>query len=131
MRRWDELSQRKKMVGIGGLDAHGGKLYMEKLPPALKPEIFSYSRSFGTIRTHVLSPPLTGEDEADAKRVVGLMAGGQSFFAYGRLAEAEGFRFWAEANGRGYQRGAKGTERIECVKVGKCPISQEHCCLSC
>jgi len=107
MRRWDELSRKKKMVGIGGLDAHGGKLHMEKLPPAVKPEIFSYSRSFGTIRTHVLSRPLTGEDEADAERVIALLAGGQSFFAYDRLAEAEGFRFWAEANGRVYQMGAE------------------------
>lgn len=106
-RKWDELSRKKKMVGIGGLDAHGGKLHMEKLPRSLKPEIFSYTKTFGTIRTHVLSEPLTGEDEADAEHVVRLLAEGQSFFAYDKLAESEGFRFWAEVDGHVHQMGAE------------------------
>lgn len=115
-RKWDELCMEKKVVGIGGLDAHGGKLYLHKVPWAEIPEVFSYGKLFGAVRTHVLSPPLSGDDQADTMRVLELIAGGQSYFSYDRLAEADGFRFWAERNGGVYEMGSEVTG--EGVRLG-------------
>ena len=51
MRRWDELCRTRRMVAIGGLDAHQ---YGKRVGPIVPVRVMAYHRSFRLIRTHVL-----------------------------------------------------------------------------
>ena len=66
MRGWDELCRTRRMVAIGGLDAHQ---YGKRVGPFVPVRVMSYRRSFRLIRTHVLceAPPAREIAPAGAK----------------------------------------------------------------
>jgi len=89
---WDRLGARRRVVGIGGLDAHqfgrrvGGRV--------IRP--MGYARSFRQLRTHVLTEePLTRELDHDRRQVYDALREGRCYIAANALAPARGFRFWA------------------------------------
>jgi hypothetical protein len=101
---WDRLGARRRVVGIGGLDAHqfgrriGGRVI----------RAMGYARSFRQLRTHVLTAePLTGEVEHDGVQVYGALREGRCYIAAHALAPARGFRFWASAGGRDVAMGGE------------------------
>lgn len=96
---WDELGKRRKVVGIGGLDAHSRRAFFAKI------QVFPYEELFKTIRTHILSEPFTGVDEEDIKRVTSALVEGRSFVAYDFLADATGFAFTASDSLGTYEMG--------------------------
>jgi hypothetical protein len=102
LRAWDELCRKRRVVAIGGLDAHQvGK----RIGPVLV-RLMGYKRSFAQLRTHALTEsPLIGELEPDAAQVYGALQEGRCYLAVDALAPARGFAFWAQAAG--------GRERIE------------------
>ena len=66
-RRWDELCRTRRVVAIGGLDAHQ---YGKRVGPVVPIRVMSYRRSFRLIRTHVLcDEPPAGELERDRELV--------------------------------------------------------------
>ena len=86
--RWDELCRTRRVVAIGGLDAHqtGVRIRGRALSP------HPHERIFRTLRTHVLTPagdPQPG-DLYDA------LARGRCYLAMDALAPASGFEFRAE-----------------------------------
>ena len=90
LREWDRLGARRRVVGIGGLDAHqfgrrvGGRVI----------RAMGYARSFRQLRTHVLvAEPLTGDVEHDSRQVYGALAAGRCYIAAHAVAPARGFRF--------------------------------------
>ena len=108
LRRWDAWGLRpdpgrsrqpRRIVGIGGLDAHGLWVpfpilrfgFFQVLPAAFV---------FRTIRTHVLTEPWTGQADADRARLYEALQAGRCSFSYDLLADATGFRFWAERDAR-------------------------------
>jgi len=54
LKRWDDVSQSRKVVGIGGIDAHAHQHKM--LGGLLKVTVFHYKVQFQTVRTHLLLP---------------------------------------------------------------------------
>jgi hypothetical protein len=96
LRRWDELAQRRRVVGIGGVDVHDF-IYRFGF---LKLRIFPYKVYFKSIRTHLLlSQPLVPGNLPDAKKCVyDCLQQGRAFFSNFRRGDAFGFRFWAEKN---------------------------------
>ncbi len=68
--RWDSISQKRKVVGIGGVDAHAHKHKM--LGGLIQVTVFRYKVQFKTVRTHLLlNKPLTaGMDKAEAKNLI-------------------------------------------------------------
>ena len=52
---WDKLNLKRKVTGIGGVDAHAHKY---NLLGFMEVEIFPYKVLFKSIRTHVLGPRL-------------------------------------------------------------------------
>jgi len=67
--RWDSLNQKRRVVGIGGVDAHG---HIHRLMSFFSIRIFRYKVSFKTIRTHIITEtPLTpGKNYKDNLQIV-------------------------------------------------------------
>jgi hypothetical protein len=94
LQRWDMLMENgKRIVALGGSDAHA--LHMHMGP--LKKVIFPYEFHFRTINTHVFVPePLTGDAAVDKKMIYEALAKGNCFVAYDLPAPTRGFRFKAK-----------------------------------
>ena len=105
---WDDLNLKRKVVGIGGIDAHAHKY---NLLGFMEVEIFPYKVLFKSIRTHVLlnSELIKGKSEEavnQSKRLIyNALAGGKCFIANDYHADSKGFRFYAEADTQIYQMG--------------------------
>jgi hypothetical protein len=91
LRAWDELCRTRRVVAIGGLDAHQ---FGKRIGPVVPLRIMGYHRSFRFIRTHVLcEDALTGELEHDRDQVYGALHAGRCYIAVDSVAPARGFRF--------------------------------------
>lgn len=97
LRRWDELARSRRIVGIGGTDAHAHKADVMGF---FDVEVFPYKIMFKSVRTHVLldEPLRKGDDgtfEADKWRVYEALRSGRCFVANANHGEARGFSFHA------------------------------------
>ncbi len=94
LERWDRLlASGKKIVAIGGTDAHATPV---RLGP-FKRTIFPYEFLFKTINTHVLlREPLTGDFEIDRRRLFHALREGNCFVGYDLPCSTRGFRFSAQ-----------------------------------
>lgn len=90
LRRWDELNGRRRVVAIGGLDAHQIGI---RVGPFVPLRLMSYKRSFRTLRTHVWV-----EGEPTRETVFAALREGRSYIAMDALAPARGFRFERDAD---------------------------------
>jgi hypothetical protein len=94
MRIWDELCRTRRVVAIGGLDAHQ---FGKRVGPFVPIRVMAYHRSFRFIRTHVLCEEApTGELEHDREQVYGALRAGRCYIAVHAVAPAKGFRFEAD-----------------------------------
>ena len=93
VRAWEELCRTRRVVALGGLDAHQiGVRVAGRVPLRL----MGYARSFRHLRTHVLCPEApSGELEADRAQVFDALREGRCYIAHDWLAPARGFAFWA------------------------------------
>jgi hypothetical protein len=94
---WDRLCRDRRVVAIGGLDAHqlgiriGGRVPLR---------LMAYRRSFRHLRTHVLDErTMTGDLDTDRETIFGALREGRCYLAMDSLAPARGFGFWAEGDG--------------------------------
>jgi hypothetical protein len=92
--KWDELlGEGRRVVGIGGSDAHALHL---RLGP-LKRVIFPYEFHFRGVNTHViLSQPLSGDAGTDKRHILESIGAGRCFVGYDLPASTRGFRFTAQ-----------------------------------
>lgn len=93
LRRWDQLlNQGRKVVAIGGSDAHATR---ERLGPISR-EIFPYRFHFHSVNTHILSEePLTGQVNKDRDVIFSALRKGHCFIGNDLPACTKGFRFAA------------------------------------
>ena len=93
MSEWDRLCRRRRVVAIGGLDAHQiGK----RIGPFVPFRLMAYHRSFRFLRTHVLcDEPPAGELEHDRDQVYGALREGRCYLAMDSLGPPAGFAFTA------------------------------------
>jgi hypothetical protein len=91
--RWDSLlASGKRVVAIGGADAHAFPVSMGPLKRVLYP----YKFHFRTVNTHVITDdPLSGDVEIDRKRLFSAIRHGRCFVGYDLPAPTNGFRFTA------------------------------------
>ena len=91
---WDELCRRRRVVAIGGLDAHQ---FGKRVGPIVPVRIMAYHRTFRHIRTHVLcAGPPSRELEPDRKLVFDALREGRCYISVDSIAPARGFRFEAD-----------------------------------
>lgn len=91
---WDDLlNQGRKVVAIGGSDAH-------QLPGHLGPlrrTVFPYEWHFRCVNTHLLlAQPLSGELQADKRLIFDALRQGHAFVSYDLPNPTRGFRFTAQ-----------------------------------
>jgi hypothetical protein len=94
LKKWDELlNSGKKVVAVGGADAHAFK---SQLGP-LRRIIFPYELHFRAINTHIQTPtPLTGDLEIDKNMIYEALAAGHCFVGYDLPASTRKFNFSAQ-----------------------------------
>lgn len=87
---YDKMIQKKQVVAIGVVDAHGSVFASLKILNMLP-----YWESFRTIRTHVLSPPFTKNFQQDVDLLYSSLAAGHCYVANEFFFNARGFSFKA------------------------------------
>jgi hypothetical protein len=93
LRRWDELSARRRVPAIGGLDGHQPGIRVRGRVRSPLP----HRRTFDLLRTHLLCDrPLTGDVEADWHSVLQALGAGGAWLTCPFVAPAHGARLWAE-----------------------------------
>ncbi len=98
LQTWDRACQERRVVGIGGSDAHEHRF---RLGPLGKVRIFPYEFLLRTVNTHLLvTHKFSGDFELDRERAYGALEEGRCFVANDYLASSRGFRFYALLGGR-------------------------------
>lgn len=105
--RWDALSRRRRVVGIGGTDAHAHKADVMGF---FDVEVFPYKVMFKSVHTHVLldAPLRKGEEahfEEDKWRIYDALRHGRCFVANSYHADPRGFAFYATSATESWQQG--------------------------
>jgi hypothetical protein len=91
LREWDQLCQSRRVVAIGGLDAHQFGIRIAGRVPI---RLMGYARAFKQLHTHVLvDEPLTHELERDRALVFDALREGRCYIANDQVADARGFSF--------------------------------------
>ncbi|HEX4734220.1 MAG TPA: CehA/McbA family metallohydrolase [Thermoleophilaceae bacterium] len=86
---WDRLCQARRVVAIGGLDAHQFGIRIAGHVPL---RLMGYRRAFKQLHTHVLvDEPLTRELEHDRTLVYEALRQGRCYIANDEVADARGF----------------------------------------
>jgi hypothetical protein len=115
---WDQLNTKRKVVGIGGVDAHAHKY---NLLGFVEVEIFPYKVLFKSIRTHILLNEKIekGRDQDHLKKAKDLVYGalheGRCFIANDYHGNSTGFKFFAESGRETYQMGEELKRSIDTV----------------
>ena len=90
--RWDRLGRDRRVVGIGGLDAHQSGVRVGGRPVSPFPN----RRFFGSLATHVLTDRApSGHAATDRATLLAALAAGRCFLAMDWHAQSRGFDFWA------------------------------------
>jgi hypothetical protein len=91
---WDELCRDRRVVALGGLDAHQ---FGKRVGGFVPLRLMSYARSFRFIRTHVLcSQAPSGKLEHDREGIYAALREGRCYIAVDAVAPARGFAFEAD-----------------------------------
>ncbi|MCF8260609.1 MAG: PHP domain-containing protein [Melioribacteraceae bacterium] len=105
---WDELSLKRKVVGIGGIDAHAHKV---NLLGFFEVEVFPYKILFKSVRTHVLLETEIKPDDKKAtldnakSNIYKSLEQGKCFVTNFYHGDAKGFRFTAKSGTKIFQMG--------------------------
>ncbi len=94
--KWDQANKNRRVVGIGGVDAHG---HIYRLWGLFHITIFRYKILFKTIRTHILTDtPFAGEGDhdKDLQNLYKSLRDCRCFISNYYCGDARGFRFQAE-----------------------------------
>jgi hypothetical protein len=105
---WDKLSLERKVIGIGGIDAHAHKVNVLGF---VEVEVFPYKVLFKSIRTHILTDRKfvnnkNPEGVAATKEIIlSSLKEGNCFVSNYYHGDATGFRFIASKGKHNYQMG--------------------------
>ncbi|MHC4712512.1 MAG: CehA/McbA family metallohydrolase [Planctomycetota bacterium] len=95
---WDRLNLRRRIVGIGALDAHAVRRLFGLFVA------FRYEFLFRTVLTHVLVEKWGVGEREDAEELLGALRAGRAFVSYAVAGDARGFHFGSEDGDRMGQR---------------------------
>ena len=125
---WDHLNLKRKVTGIGGIDAHAHKY---NLLGFLEVEIFPYKVLFKSIRTHLLTEEKIEKGKSvnhlkKAKEIIyNSLKEGRCFIANDYHGNSKGFRFFAESANKVYQMGDEMIRNNHIILKVSCPQKSE------
>lgn len=94
--RWDEQARRRKVVAVGGSDAHGRSYRYAGLDFS----VFPYPHLLRTINMHVLLPEsLASESSVAQSQILKALAEGSSFVAHDHIDDPSNFEFFGVDTG--------------------------------
>lgn len=96
LKRWDELNQVSKVVGIGELDNHNTKKKLLFVPIP----IFPFPKAFRFIRTHLLTEQRLEKSPSDIDALLNALKRGRVYVAQEYFRRSKGFSFVIEDRGR-------------------------------
>jgi len=106
LKKWDELNIKRKVVGIGGIDAHAHRINVLGF---VEVEVFPYKVLFKSIRTHVLVDRKLRTKNATIKfakeQIYESLENGRCFVSNNYHGNAKGFRFFAQKGKKIFQMG--------------------------
>ena len=109
LQRWDALAAGRPVVALAGIDAHARLGFNEGTDPdgsAFHVPLPGYEPSFRTFSNHVvLDAPLSGNAEADARRLVDAIRRGRVYSVIDALATPGSLTFTATSGARTAQMG--------------------------
>ncbi len=107
LQRWDDLLKSgRKIVAIGGADAHALPMHLG----LLRRTIFPYEFHFSAVNTHLITPnPLSNDLFRDRRMILDALRQGHAFVGYDLPAATRGFTFTA----RGRSQAALMGDQIE------------------
>lgn len=111
---WDKVNRQRKVIAIGGVDAHAHQVRLLGLSITM----FPYKACFRAIHTHaLLQEPIdaTKPIEQQGKKIYDALREGRAFISNSYLGSAKGFRFWAT-------RGAETIEMGDSIAPSDEPI---------
>jgi hypothetical protein len=92
--KWDELNKERKVVGVGGVDAHAHPI---EIGP-FKITIFPYKVQFQSIRSHILlDKPLSEDFQTARRQIFCALKNCNVFCSHFRWGDAKGFSFFAQS----------------------------------
>ena len=103
MRRWDALTQNRRVVAVAGVDAHsrvGVRTLGEPYDSGGSLHFPSYANSFREFSIALPDVRLTGEAAEDARNVLGAIRGGHLYSTIDALAGPAALRFMATSGSR-------------------------------
>jgi hypothetical protein len=99
---WDRLLSNKRVVAIGGADAHAN---VYSLGP-LKRAVFPYEYLFRAVNTHLLlDVPLSADFASARAQVLDALRAGHAFVAYDLAGSSRGFRYTATSHTKNVSMG--------------------------
>ncbi|MBI2264102.1 MAG: PHP domain-containing protein [Armatimonadetes bacterium] len=114
LKKWDELTAERPVVGIGSLDAHA-VIYKGE---ALTLTVLPYRDVFETVRTHVLLPrPLAEKTAQDKRAIYDAIKKGHCYVSYDYLRNAGGFKFTGQTSSGLVNMGDSVTESTVSLSV--------------
>jgi hypothetical protein len=92
---WDSLlAHGRRVVGIGGADAHGSTYSLGPISRTL----FPYEYLFRCVNLHLLADrPLSRDLSADKQTIYSTLAAGRCWIGYDLIGDTKGFRFTARS----------------------------------
>lgn len=119
LKRWDKEAERRRVIGIGSLDAHAAEYYWGPI----RLTIFPYKVQLQTIRTHVLvdKPLLYDDYESARNEIMKSLSLAQIFIGNERWGNCRGFRYWAESKRQYALVGGAMRDHKSIVFKVKCP----------
>ncbi len=102
--KWDELNLKRRVVGIGGVDAHAHKINVLGF---FEVEVFPYKVLFKSVRTHILTNEQVDKNNLEKSKsiVYKTLESGRCFVSNYYHGDAKGFRFFAEADNKIFHMG--------------------------
>jgi hypothetical protein len=99
LQQWDDLSARRRVVALAGIDAHAWLGYGQRTDPdggGIHIRIPGYEESFRTFSNHViLDAPFSGEAESDNRALIDALRRGRVYSVIDGLATPGGLSFTA------------------------------------
>ncbi len=124
LRDWDQVALRRHVSGIGALDAHELRLPIHQFRWSLL-KILPLEYTLRTVRTHTLTPEMTGDAAADIAAITDALVAGRCFTAYDLIGDGTGTRFSARRDGEVVVMGEKTPAGGEWEFVASVPLAAE------